>query len=187
MSKDTVRARYTAGTIGSRQVPSYVDEPGVDPGRNTETYASLTLGINSPRWAGVPFTLRSGKSPEQPRPRSRSTSVRCPRLPDRPVARHRTERAAARTHRAVRTPGDHTQRPRAHAETRELVAQTTPPRFDALRAPDPADVPRDPMLFIRGDEAEEAWRIIDPVMAAWSAGQVPMQEYAAGAAPPGSA
>ena len=40
------------------------------------------------------------------------------------------------------------------------------------------------MLFIRGDEAEEAWRIIDPVMAAWAAGDVPMQEYAAGTAPP---
>jgi glucose-6-phosphate 1-dehydrogenase len=42
-----------------------------------------------------------------------------------------------------------------------------------------------PMLFIRGDEAEEAWRIIDPVMKAWSAGDVPMQEYPAGQAPPG--
>jgi glucose-6-phosphate 1-dehydrogenase len=45
----------------------------------------------------------------------------------------------------------------------------------------------DPMLFIRGDEAEEAWRIIDPVMNAWSAGDVPMQEYPAGGAPPGPA
>jgi glucose-6-phosphate 1-dehydrogenase len=43
----------------------------------------------------------------------------------------------------------------------------------------------DPMLFIRGDEAEEAWRIIDPVMNAWTAGDVPMQDYPAGAAPPG--
>ena len=39
------------------------------------------------------------------------------------------------------------------------------------------------MLFIRGDEAEEAWRIIDPVMAAWAADEVPMQEYAAGTEP----
>jgi len=45
----------------------------------------------------------------------------------------------------------------------------------------------DPTLFIRGDEAEEAWRIIDPVMKAWTAGDVPMQAYAAGAAPPGPA
>ncbi len=44
---------------------------------------------------------------------------------------------------------------------------------------------RNPMLFIRGDEAEEAWRIIDPVMAAWAAGDVPIQEYPAGTAPPG--
>lgn len=43
----------------------------------------------------------------------------------------------------------------------------------------------DPMLFVRGDEAEEAWRIVDPVMRAWSAGAVPMQEYAAGSTPPG--
>ena len=41
------------------------------------------------------------------------------------------------------------------------------------------------MLFIRGDEAEEAWRVVDPVMRAWSADQVPMQEYAAGREPPG--
>ncbi len=43
----------------------------------------------------------------------------------------------------------------------------------------------DPTLLIRGDEAEESWRIIDPVIKAWAAGAVPMQEYAAGGAPPG--
>jgi hypothetical protein len=37
----------------------------------------------------------------------------------------------------------------------------------------------DPMPFIRGDEAEEAWRIIDPAMKAWPAGDVAMQEYPA--------
>jgi glucose-6-phosphate 1-dehydrogenase len=36
----------------------------------------------------------------------------------------------------------------------------------------------------RGDEAEESWRIMDPVMKAWATGQVPMQEYTAGEAPP---
>jgi len=62
MRGQTVRARYTAGTIGTRQVPAYIDEPGVNPSRDTETYASLTLQVNHPRWAGVPFTLRSGKA-----------------------------------------------------------------------------------------------------------------------------
>jgi glucose-6-phosphate 1-dehydrogenase len=49
MRQNTVRARYTSGTVGFRQVPSYVDEPGVDPTRNTETYASLTLEVINPR------------------------------------------------------------------------------------------------------------------------------------------
>ena len=45
LPSSTVRARYTAGTIGTREVPSHVDEPGVDPSRNTETYASLTVDV----------------------------------------------------------------------------------------------------------------------------------------------
>ncbi|WP_211270531.1 hypothetical protein [Rhodococcus ruber] len=49
----------------------------------------------------------------------------------------------------------------------------------------PGMLHNDPTLFIRGDEAEEAWRIVDPVMKAWSAHAVPMQEYAAGTEPPG--
>ena len=58
-------------------VPSYVSEPGVDPRRNTETYASLTLQVDNPRWAGVPFTLRSGKALPTRR-RSPFTSGPCP-------------------------------------------------------------------------------------------------------------
>jgi glucose-6-phosphate 1-dehydrogenase len=41
-----------------------------------------------------------------------------------------------------------------------------------------------PMLFVRGDEAEEAWRITDPVARAWAEDVVPMTEYPAGTSPP---
>jgi glucose-6-phosphate 1-dehydrogenase len=41
-----------------------------------------------------------------------------------------------------------------------------------------------PTLFIRGDEAEEAWRIIDPIAQAWANDEVPMQTYPAGSEPP---
>ena len=41
-----------------------------------------------------------------------------------------------------------------------------------------------PTLFIRGDEAEEAWRIIDPIAHAWAENKVPIQTYPAGQAPP---
>jgi glucose-6-phosphate 1-dehydrogenase len=40
------------------------------------------------------------------------------------------------------------------------------------------------LLFITSDEAEEAWRIIDPVRNVWSAGGVPMLEYRSGGKPP---
>jgi glucose-6-phosphate 1-dehydrogenase len=39
---------------------------------------------------------------------------------------------------------------------------------------------RDPALSIRGDEAEESWRVVTPVLAAWAKDLVPLQEYAAG-------
>jgi len=43
---------------------------------------------------------------------------------------------------------------------------------------------KDPTLFIRGDEAEESWRIVDPVAKAWAKGEVPLKSYPAGGEPP---
>jgi glucose-6-phosphate 1-dehydrogenase len=75
--------------------------------------------------------------------------------------------------------------PERTAETRKLEALSTPPRFTAYGHLILEMLENNPMLFIRGDEAEESWRVIDPVMTAWAAGDVPMQEYPAGGAPPG--
>ncbi len=185
MRSQTVRARYTAGTIGSRRVPSYVDEPGVDPSRNTETYASLTVGVDSPRWAGVPFTLRSGKALAADsaeiaihfRPLPRYLLDQWPGVEPNVLRLGLTEpyvRLATTLNGPKRT-----------AESRELEAHSTAPRFTAYAHLILEMLNSDPMLFIRGDEAEEAWRIIDPVMNAWTAGEVPIQEYPAGQAPPG--
>src|SRR5215211_5348999 len=49
------RARYTAGQADGRRLPAYADEDGVDPDRNTETFAEVVLAVNTWRWAGVPF------------------------------------------------------------------------------------------------------------------------------------
>ena len=70
-------------------------------------------------------------------------------------------------------------------DPRELELRTTPSQRSAYANLILEMLRSDPTLFIRGDEAEEAWRVIDPVMKAWSAGDVPMQKYAAGKAPPG--
>ncbi|MFC0672545.1 glucose-6-phosphate dehydrogenase [Brachybacterium hainanense] len=60
------RARYTAGSVQGREVPSYVDEDGVDPARGTETLAQVTVEVDLPGWQGVPIALRSGKALGRP-------------------------------------------------------------------------------------------------------------------------
>jgi glucose-6-phosphate 1-dehydrogenase len=74
--------------------------------------------------------------------------------------------------------------PERTAERRELEARSTTPSFTPYAHLIQEMLKGDPMLFITSDEAEEAWRIVDPVMNAWSAGDVPLQEYPAGGAPP---
>ena len=60
--KTTARGQYTAGWQGSREVVGLREEEGFDPESTTETFAACTLQIESRRWAGVPFRLRSGKA-----------------------------------------------------------------------------------------------------------------------------
>jgi glucose-6-phosphate 1-dehydrogenase len=187
MCRDTVRARYTAGMIGSRPVPSYVDEPGVVPGRNTETYASLRLDVDNPRWAGVPFTLRSGKAFTAD---SAEIAIHFRPLPQYLLAQWPgVEPNALRI--GLKEPyvrlTTTLNGPERTADIRELEARSTAPRLPAYAHLIQEMLKGDPMLFITGDEAEEAWRIIDPVMNAWAVGDVPLQEYPAGATPPGPA
>ena len=56
-----VRGQYRNGWVEGREVPAYRAEPGVAPDSTTETYVALRLQLDSWRWAGVPFYLRTGK------------------------------------------------------------------------------------------------------------------------------
>jgi glucose-6-phosphate 1-dehydrogenase len=58
---NVVRAQYRAGWVAGSEVPGYREEPGVDPQSTTETFVSLRMNLDSWRWAGVPFYLRTGK------------------------------------------------------------------------------------------------------------------------------
>jgi glucose-6-phosphate 1-dehydrogenase len=184
LPRTSVRARYSAGSIGTRHVPSYVDEPGVDPSRNTETYASLTVDVDSPRWAGVPFTMRSGKALAG---NAAEIAIHFKPMPayllDRWPGVEPNVLRLGLTDPYVRL-ATTLNGPEQTAETQQLEARSTPPRFEAYAHLIHQMLQNDPMLFIRGDEAEEAWRIVDPVMQAWSVGNVPMQEYPAGGAAP---
>ena len=148
--------------------------------RAPETYAYLTLQVNSPRSAGVPFTLRSrkalggglGRDRHPLPPPARYLPGQWPGVKPDVLRAGLTEpymRLSATLNGPERTAG-----------IRQLEARSTPPRFTACAQLIPDMLNSSPMLFIRGDEAEEAWRIIDPVMNAWTAGDVPMQQYLAG-------
>jgi glucose-6-phosphate 1-dehydrogenase len=168
-------------------VPSYVDEPGVDPSRNTETYASVTVDVDNARWAGVPFTLCSGKALD-----ADSAEIA---IHFRPLPQYLLEQWPGVEPNALRIGLTEPyvrltttlNGPERTAEIRELDARSTAPRFTAYAHLIQEMLKGDPMLFIAGAEAEEAWRIIDPVMNAWTVGDVPLQEYPAGGTPPGPA
>lgn len=59
--KNTIRGQYGAGIMDTKSVISYRDEPGVSPRSTTETYLATRMFVDSWRWSGVPFYLRSGK------------------------------------------------------------------------------------------------------------------------------
>ncbi|HLZ79643.1 MAG TPA: glucose-6-phosphate dehydrogenase [Sphingomonas sp.] len=60
--RDAVRGRYTGGTIAGKKVTPYLKAEDVTKDSETETYAAIKLMIDSWRWAGVPFYLRTGKA-----------------------------------------------------------------------------------------------------------------------------
>jgi glucose-6-phosphate 1-dehydrogenase len=56
-----VRGQYDQGWLAGQRVPAYLDEKDVPKESTTETYAAVRLGIETRRWAGVPFYVRTGK------------------------------------------------------------------------------------------------------------------------------
>jgi len=56
-----VRGQYAGGTIAGKRVPAYRREPSVGRHSTTETFAAMRLCIDSWRWSGVPFFVRTGK------------------------------------------------------------------------------------------------------------------------------
>ncbi len=61
VARDTVRGQYSAGWVGGKAVPGYLEEKGISPDSQTDTFVALRLFIDNWRWAEVPFYLRTGK------------------------------------------------------------------------------------------------------------------------------
>ena len=180
--KSSHRARYTAGTIDGRQVPDYTSEPGVDPARMTETLAQVTLEIRNARWSGVPFRLRSGKA--------LGDGFRGIVVQFRPVA-HLPEgfhnQAAPNVLVIGFTPETLALRITTNAEGDRWDLETSTLATQLGESPvrpygEILDeiLTGNMLLGVRGDMAEESWRILDPLLRDWAEGVVPMDTYTAG-------
>jgi glucose-6-phosphate 1-dehydrogenase len=182
------RARYTAGTIDGRELPSYADEKGVDPARETETLAEVTLEVQTWRWKGVPITLRSGKAVGERRRQIVITFKPAQQVPvgltgeSRPtVLRIFLAPDAMSLEIDINGPGD----PYA-LERASLEATFGDGQLLAYREVLAGILDGDPTLGVRGDSAVEGWRILAPVIAAWKSDAVPLDEYPAGSEGPSS-
>ncbi|HEY1293466.1 MAG TPA: glucose-6-phosphate dehydrogenase [Chloroflexota bacterium] len=178
----TRRARYSAGRIGDRVLPSYADEDGVDPSRRTETFAQMELEIDSWRWKGTRFTLRTGKALGSDRSEVAVNFRPVPHLlfqeaddPAPNVLRFGLDPETISLELTGRGPG-HT----FQLSPLTLHARLEPPVLPAYASVLLDILNRNPALSIRGDEAEESWRIVEPVLDAWSQDVVPLEEYPAG-------
>lgn len=180
------RARYTAGEIEGRRLPAYSKEEGVDASRRTETLAELTVAIDNWRWAGVPFTLRSGKAIGEARQEIVVTLRPVPHLPTgfsgptRPTQlRIGVKPATFELDLVTNGRGDP-----FDLESDVLTAEFAPGELSAYGEVLGELLEGDTTLSVRGDVAEQCWRIVSPVIGAWNSGDVPLDTYAAGTTGP---
>ncbi len=193
----SARGQYGAGHVDGGPVPGYLEEPDVPADSTTDTLAALKLEVNNWRWAGTPFYVRAGK--RMPR-RSTEITIAFRPVPHKPFSDPRVAESirpnlltlsiqpneGASLRIEAKAPGAETQlRPvRMDFLYGETFTRETPEAYERLLL----DAMRgDATLFTRADEVEEAWRVVDPVIASWETGDVPLERYEAGTPGPASA
>ena len=184
VASETVRAQYTAGVVGGQSVPGYLEELGQP--SNTETYAAVRAWVDTPRWKGVPFYIRTAKRS------ARKVSEIVIRFRAAPTALFGATPPGNRLVIRIQ-PNEgvelqlNVKNPALDAYTLRTADLDTTIRMEGgLPFPDSYErllldaVRGNPVLFIRRDEVEAAWRWAEPVLKAWSENKVPMQTYSAG-------
>jgi glucose-6-phosphate 1-dehydrogenase len=172
----TARGQYAPGWAGGAKVGGFLDEEGIRKTSRTETYAAIKLEVDTRRWAGVPFYLRTGKRLGR---RVTEVAVVFKRAPHLPFAASATEELTQNA-LVIRVQPDEgmTMRfgskvPGTAMEIRDVnmdfayggsFTEDSPEAYERLIL----DVLLgEPPLFPRHEEVELSWQILDPILEHW--------------------
>jgi glucose-6-phosphate 1-dehydrogenase len=195
LATGTARGQYAAGWQGGIEVPGFLEEDGIAPDSRTETYAAMRLGVDTRRWAGVPFFLRTGK--RLPR-RMTEVALIFQRAPHLPFTATDTEELGQNA-LVVRVQPDEgvtvrfgSKVPGAAMEVRDVnmdfaygesFTESSPEAYERLLL---EVLIGDAPLFPHQEEVELSWQILDPIEDFWAEHGKP-EQYPAGSAGPPSA
>lgn len=195
LSTATARGQYAGGWQGGEIVQGFLEEDGISPDSVTETYAAVKLHINTRRWSGVPFYIRTGKRLGR---RVTEIAVVFKRAPQYLFAEHQTS-SLGENSLVIRVQPDEgvtirfgSKVPGMSQNIRDVTmdfgyghafTEASPEAYERLIL----DVLLgDPPLFPRHEEVELSWKILDPVVEYWEASGQP-EQYRSGTWGPESA
>jgi glucose-6-phosphate 1-dehydrogenase len=183
----TVRGQYRAGAVGGKPVIGYLDEPGVPPGSRTETFVALKAQIETWRWAGVPFYLRTGKRLQEQMAEIVVTFEQVPHFifeagrqppPNQLVIRLQPDEGITLTILS-KAPGE-VMRLRPVSLGLHFADTFKEKSLDAYERLITDVAKGNLTLFMRRDELDAAWAWIDPIREAWLQSDEAPKPYTAG-------
>ncbi len=188
VSSYALRAQYGRGTVNGETVVGYQDEKAVEKHSTTETFVATKFYIDNWRWRGVPFYLRTGKRlPQQ----MSAISIRFKHPPQQLFRETPLENIEPNWIVLSIQPNEcmhmeiHAKQPGLDMNTRtvKLVASYREEYEQPLEAYETLlldVIEGDRSLFIRFDEVEWAWRVVDPILRTWSQDTAFIHTYPAG-------
>lgn len=174
--KNAVRGQYSEGWVGGEKLIAYRQEKGVQPDSTVETFAAVKFYVDNWRWKDVPFYVRTGKAmnakttlivvqfkpaPQFAFPAEAGETWR----PNRLVINIQPQ-MDIRLRFQAKQPG-----PQMALQPVEMVFNYNDAYGD--RAPEAYEtllqdvIEGNPTLFMRADQVERAWEVIQPIMDSW--------------------
>ena len=186
LAKQVVRGQYLAGEVDGHTRPGYRREPKVNPRSNVETYVALKLFIDNWRWSGVPFYLRTGKNLPlsasevrvqfRPTPSVLFAAQLGTRLDANAISLRLQPNEGISLRFNGKVPGSTMRlRPvRMHFGYDAEFGAYTPEAYERLLL---EAVAGESTLFIRRDEVETAWKIVDSIRRSWEGRPLTEREF----------